>query len=456
MVVPFGEVGAERTVPVSRPPCAGVSCVSWPAARFRRSRPSMPASSVRPRRLRNVALVVTVVVLSAGAMPVSAQTEAIEQAKAEREAKAAEVAEAAASLDPLLAEDAELEAAVAALDLHVQAQAAKLDATEQTLAAAEEFANSADEDVAAMAASIEAIRAALRAAVVEAYVSPEAERVDSVLTTADITVAALKRAMLETVSGNQADLLDQLRASEARLVDLTATAAEAVAAVEADAAAAAAQLEKYQAALDDQIRVRAALQARIDEVHAEIAALESQEDSLTSLISGLIAEEDRKAALAEAKRRRAEEARLAAAQQAAAPGATPPPTLEPLGAPPSAAGLVWPAQGVLSSPFGSRWGRQHEGIDVAAPTGTMVVAAQFGVVLSAGTLAGYGNLVTIDHGDGLVTVYAHLSRIDVSAGQSVARGEQIGLMGCTGSCTGPHVHFETRILGVPQDPMLYL
>ena len=122
----------------------------------------------------------------------------------------------------------------------------------------------------------------------------------------------------------------------------------------------------------------------------------------------------------------------------------------------SAAGFVWPVHGVLTSPFGWRWGRMHEGIDLAVPTGTPVVAAAAGIVIVAGWMGGYGNLVVIDHGNGIATAYGHNSSVAVSYGQSVAQGQLISYSGSTGHSTGPHVHFEVRVNGSPVDPLGYL
>ncbi len=97
----------------------------------------------------------------------------------------------------------------------------------------------------------------------------------------------------------------------------------------------------------------------------------------------------------------------------------------------------------------------HEGIDIAAPSGTAVHAAASGTIIYAGWMGGYGNIVVIDHGGGLSTAYAHLSSIWVGGG-SVSQGQAIGAVGCTGSCTGPHLHFEVRINGSPVDPLGYL
>jgi murein DD-endopeptidase MepM/ murein hydrolase activator NlpD len=122
----------------------------------------------------------------------------------------------------------------------------------------------------------------------------------------------------------------------------------------------------------------------------------------------------------------------------------------------SAAGFIWPVHGVLTSGFGWRWGRMHEGIDLAVGVGTPVVAAVAGTVIVAGWLGGYGNLVVIDHGNGVSTAYGHNTSVTVGVGQSVAQGQLIAYSGNTGHSTGPHVHFEVRINGAPVDPLGYL
>jgi murein DD-endopeptidase MepM/ murein hydrolase activator NlpD len=123
---------------------------------------------------------------------------------------------------------------------------------------------------------------------------------------------------------------------------------------------------------------------------------------------------------------------------------------------PSAAGLIWPVHGVFTSGFGWRWGRMHEGIDLAVGTGTPVVAAAAGTVILAGWLGGYGNLVVIDHGNGMSTAYGHNSSVTVGVGQYVAQGQLVAYSGNTGHSTGPHLHFEVRINGTAVDPLGYL
>lgn len=123
---------------------------------------------------------------------------------------------------------------------------------------------------------------------------------------------------------------------------------------------------------------------------------------------------------------------------------------------PSAAGFVWPSNGLVSSPFGPRWGRMHEGLDIAAPTGRPVRAAKAGVVITAAASGAYGNLIVLDHGNGEQTRYAHLSAFGVAVGMPVAIGQVIGRIGNTGRSTGPHLHFEIRLGGVAVDPLPYL
>jgi murein DD-endopeptidase MepM/ murein hydrolase activator NlpD len=123
---------------------------------------------------------------------------------------------------------------------------------------------------------------------------------------------------------------------------------------------------------------------------------------------------------------------------------------------PSAAGFIWPVNGPVTSPFGMRWGRMHEGIDIGASTGTPIRAAAAGRVIYSGWMSGYGNLVVIDHGGGISTAYGHQSSIAAGNGQVVSQGQTIGYVGCTGHCFGPHLHFEVRINGTPVDPLGYL
>lgn len=118
--------------------------------------------------------------------------------------------------------------------------------------------------------------------------------------------------------------------------------------------------------------------------------------------------------------------------------------------------LGWPARGVLTSRFGRRWRRHHDGIDLASPRGSPIHAALAGRVAFAGWYYGYGRAVIIDHGKGMTTLYGHASTLLVVTGQVVERGALIARVGCTGACTGPHVHFEVRVNGRAVNPLRYL
>lgn len=121
-------------------------------------------------------------------------------------------------------------------------------------------------------------------------------------------------------------------------------------------------------------------------------------------------------------------------------------------------GYIWPTRGTLTSGYGWRWGRMHRGVDVAGPVGTPIVAAGSGVVETAGwNSGGYGNMVEIRHPDGSLTLYAHNSRLNVTAGQTVRQGQKIAEMGSTGYSTGPHLHFEIHLGGQGAvNPMAHL
>lgn len=110
----------------------------------------------------------------------------------------------------------------------------------------------------------------------------------------------------------------------------------------------------------------------------------------------------------------------------------------------------------MSSYFGARWGRNHNGIDLAVPVGTPVASSTSGEVVRAGWFDGYGNCIDVLHGEDILIRYGHLSAINVSVGQKISQGELIGLSGNTGNSTGPHLHFEIRENDIPVNPFSYI
>jgi len=216
------------------------------------------------------------------------------------------------------------------------------------------------------------------------------------------------------------DTVHRLRAAKLQIEAVR----NSIAAKERELARTRGAIESQQGALE---AVRGKRQAAVDEINSHIDRLSEVEDSLQQKIQEQIA---------------------AASGGIALPAG-------PLGTP-SAAGLIWPVSGPITSGYGYRWGRLHEGIDIAVPEGTPIRAAASGTVIIAGYTGGYGNYTCIDHGGGLSTCYGHQSGYAVSAGESVSQGEIIGYSGNTGSSTGPHLHFEVRINGVATDPLGYL
>jgi murein DD-endopeptidase MepM/ murein hydrolase activator NlpD len=118
-------------------------------------------------------------------------------------------------------------------------------------------------------------------------------------------------------------------------------------------------------------------------------------------------------------------------------------------------GFIWPVNGPVTSGFGWRWGRMHEGIDIGVPSGTPIRAVKSGSIVLASAYGGYGNYTCISHGGGLSSCYAHQSSFARTSG-SISQGEILGYVGCTGHCFGDHLHFEVRINGEAVDPLGYL
>jgi len=207
-----------------------------------------------------------------------------------------------------------------------------------------------------------------------------------------------------------------------------------------------------QAAIRDQLlAARGSLSSARDAKQHDLAATSAQERQWTSEADALSAVSAQLTAQIQAAQ--------AAPPQTPNPADNSSPTSSGTPAAPAApasSGLIWPVSGPITSPFGMRWGSLHPGIDIGAPMGTPIKAAAAGTVIVAAFSGGYGNLVVIDHGNGLATAYAHQSQIAVSVGQQVTQGQVIGYVGSTGFSTGPHLHFEVRVNGSPVDPMGYL
>jgi murein DD-endopeptidase MepM/ murein hydrolase activator NlpD len=238
-----------------------------------------------------------------------------------------------------------------------------------------------------------------------------------------------------------------LIAANERAVRARKAAQARVAAIQADLERTRMELQREQQAQEE---ARSQLNSLADErrnlvelasvrrrsVASEVAEIESLSASEESALEGLILQREREI---EAQRRAAG---IAGGIESEGAGGS----------------FSWPVTGTITSPFGWRsnpFGGSpefHQGLDIAAPSGTTVTAAAGGTVIMAQWYGGYGNYVLIDHGGGYSTGYGHLSAIYVSNGQNVQRGQAVGAVGSTGQSTGPHLHFEVRIAGKPVDP----
>ncbi|HEY6730197.1 MAG TPA: peptidoglycan DD-metalloendopeptidase family protein [Solirubrobacterales bacterium] len=378
-------------------------------------------------------------------------------------------------------------AAFAAANAPAKSNSEKLESVEEKIGAVEEREGVLTSEVAAMGDEISALEgqvSALRnqeAAAEEELAAKQAEL--------DQAEAELREALdrLETLRGRLKRALINLRE---RLVaiytygsteDITAVVlsaedygdmvarAEYFDAINASDEALAERVRSLRDEAKKLVRVRKTSKLTIEKARDQIAAKEQRLEVTRSTL------ESREGALvaARAKRRQtlngvqgelheheevAADLRAEIAQEIAeATGGLPLPA-GPLPSP-SAAGFIWPIEGTLTSGFGYRWGRMHEGIDIAAAEGTPIRAAADGTVIlmqSEYESGGYGNYTCIDHGGGLSTCYAHQSSFATSTGASVSQGDLIGYVGNTGHSYGAHLHFEVRINGAPTDPLGYL
>ncbi|MDQ6616957.1 MAG: peptidoglycan DD-metalloendopeptidase family protein [Actinomycetota bacterium] len=333
----------------------------------------------------------------------------------------AKQAQVRGQLDLALASDAAVESRLNTLNAEVTTSQNRLeDARRAQGAASAEFAD-ATRRLADTTARLNETRLQLKAVAIRAYMRPLQQTASSAA--ADVNEVARGQALLTVALGTQGDVLDATRQAEHDRVQAKSVVQTALGTAAARTKVASDRSADLAGAQRAQQAVHAELQKRIADLRQETADLAAQESGIEALIS--------------------------AAAAKAAPGTG--------GGvfsagPVSGTGLIWPIHGPVTSEFGPRWGGFHPGIDIAPPYGTPIHAAKDGVVIFAGPEGGYGNFVLIDHGGGIVTGYAHQSRIAVTQGQSVTQGQVIGFEGSTGDSTGPHLHFEVRVNAVPQNP----
>ncbi|HEX2026626.1 MAG TPA: peptidoglycan DD-metalloendopeptidase family protein [Nitriliruptorales bacterium] len=347
------------------------------------------------------------------------------------------IAAVEAQLSSARAEQTQAEAAVREAD----AQLAVLEAAVNQVAAALDRQELAVEEAQDRVAGLEAVAAAQMAAFAERAAAMYKRGVgipfEAVMAAGSMGEALERGAYVQALSASDRAALEQVIA--------TRTAVDAERQRLAEERDRLAHMKAEQEAVYakvEELRRHRALQAAA--AGADVVSLESQKEGLEAesrRVERLIRERQRAAALA------AERAAARAAAQASSRSAG-----AAVGRAVSASGYAWPRCGPVTSEFGRRWGRMHTGIDIDGDTGDPIYASKGGVVIFTGWQGGYGRLTLVDHGDGVVTAYAHQSAFAVGQGSRVAQGQRIGSVGNTGNSTGPHLHFETRVNGTPVNP----
>ncbi|MCU1485002.1 MAG: Peptidase [Actinomycetia bacterium] len=338
--------------------------------------------------------------------------------RAARDAARARKAKLAAQLNTLRASEKDLLGAARTLNDQVLSQAAKVDAARQAVKAATAELTEADRSLKETRASIDKLSHLVVERAVQTYMSPGRVDPNGLGDTKDLAAAARKQALLDSVSSNDTDLIDELQAAKEDYAVQLAAAKAAQAKAQARRAQTEAALASLERAQAQHRRLVAAVTAHQKEVLSEIDAQAKSESELTRIINSR------------------------SRSTAGGAGTTAR----------NAGGCIWPARGRVTSEYGRRWGRLHAGIDIGAPTGTAIWAAKAGTVIFSGQQSGYGNVIIIDHGGGMTTLYGHQSRRIAQDGQHVSQGQLIGKVGSTGHSTGSHLHFETRYGGTPRNP----
>ena len=443
-------------------------------------------AGVRARRRGGVALAVVLVVVAlalsggagAGAQTASDKTKVDQQIDATRkqvDTASAEELRLLGLIEQSTGRRAALDAKVAAFDSEIAVVQRQLDAAQSKLAALESQQRATEAKLADARHALTLAKEELGRQAIAAYTgqSEAASYASMLLHASSLGDLASKRSYMRAVVGSQTEAIAATERLRDEVGDLGKQLEASKAGAQGQRDLVAGQRAGLQANRDAQAAARAEVQAEIaqtDKLKGEVVA---RKEEFESHLNDLEAES---AAIAETLKRRQAEAAAAAAAAARAATTTTAPgapattgggtaTTAPAAAAPAKAPgrLLTPVPGApVTSPYGYRihpiygTSRLHTGIDYGASEGTPIRASADGVVVSASWFGGYGNATIIDHGGGIATLNGHQSSMSVSAGQKVTQGQTIGRVGCTGDCTGPHVHFEVRVNGDPVNPANYL
>lgn len=383
------------------------------------------------RSIRWFAAAVTIVVTMTGVAATAQDAGDLAEVKSRLNQIANEIDQAERNAETAGEELANADERLAEVEAIVNDLAAQLEQQEARVADAQRRLDD-------LQARADEVQEAFDARTVELFKRSYGSDIDAVLSSGDIQEAMDRRTLMEQVNESDRATIEQVQAAQGAVLTQ-----QEVLDGEAERLA---DLKAEQEAVLEQVReIRESRALEAANAKARVAELAREEEDLQgeqARIKELIAE-----------------------RQAPPPTIAPPvtgnsaPPAETSGPAPTASsssGYIWPACGRVTSEYGRRWGRQHSGLDIDDNLTSAIVAARGGTVIFAGWSGGYGQMTLIDHGDGVVTAYAHQSNIAVSEGQSVSQGQRIGTIGTTGSSTGTHLHFETRVNGSAQNPRNFL
>ncbi len=340
-------------------------------------------------------------------------------------------AEAVANLNLAKAADVEIAQELNNINSAANGTLEKIDEAQARIDEADRILKRTAEDLDSSAGRQSTIEEELRLKAVEGFKSRTIGAPQPLLTDADLNRAIRRNALLAQASLSTAELLEELRGLLEERQLANARASQAKTEAEQAQLVLQAELDVYKEQQASQLKLKAEAERRIDQWAGELAAYAREDAAVQQIISTSSSKAEVDTSIN-----------------------------NPSSA--SLAGFQWPVEARVTSEFGYRihpvYGtrRLHAGIDVGAPSGTPIYAANDGIVIFAGGRGGYGSTVIVDHGGGITTLYAHMSRIGSNEGQLVARGDVVGFVGATGTATGNHLHFEVRVDGGPVNPRNYL
>jgi murein DD-endopeptidase MepM/ murein hydrolase activator NlpD len=436
-------------------------------------------AKVRVRGRAGVALAVVSVVVAlalsggAGAQTASDKTKVdqeIDATKKQVDTASAEEQRLLGLIEASTARKVALDAKVAGFDSQIASVQRQLYAAQSKLAALESQQRATEARLGEARAALTLAKEELGRQAIAAYTgqSEAASYASMLLKANSLGDLASKRSYMRAVVGSQTEAIAATERLRDEVGDLGKQLDASKVEAEGQRDVVASQRAGLQASRDAQAAARAEVQAEIaqtDKLKGEVVARKEEfEAHLEDL-------EEESAAIAETLKRRQAEAAAAAARAATsttttvagAPASGGSGTTAPAALTKAPGRLLTPVPGApVTSPYGYRihpiygTSRLHTGIDYGANEGVAIRASADGVVVSASWFGGYGNATIIDHGGGIATLVGHQSSMSVSAGQKVTQGQTVGRVGCTGDCTGPHVHFEVRVNGDPVNPAGYL